>query len=401
MNPSKPRGEDARPRTSQKAGRFTESVIREMTRLAQAHGAVNLSQGFPDFPAPAHLKQAAADAIAGDVNQYAVTWGAKDLRDAIAADWAARVGTPIDPDRQVTVCCGSTEAMIATLLAIVDPGDEVIIFEPFYENYGPDAILSGATPRFVRLRPPGNAGGTWTFDPDELRAAFSNRTRAIVINTPNNPTGKVFTRAELEQIAALAQQWDVVVVTDEIYDHIVFDDAVHVPMASLDGMAERTVTINSVSKTFSVTGWRVGWAVAPPDIAGAVRKVHDFLTVGAAAPLQAAAAAALRGPARYYEDLAKGYRARRERLMGILSRAGFVCHRPEGAYYIMTDITAFGADNDVDFVRHLVTNIGVAAVPGSSFFSHPAHGRSHVRFCFCKKDETLDAAEERLVRLIK
>jgi aspartate/methionine/tyrosine aminotransferase len=311
MNPFTPGGAAARPRTSQKAGRFTESVIREMTRLAQAHGAVNLSQGFPDFPAPAHLKQAAADAIAGDINQYAVTWGVRDLRDAIAADWAARVGPPVDPDRQITVCCGSTEAMIATLLAIVDPGDEVIIFEPFYENYGPDAILSGATPRFVRLRPPTSAGGTWTFDPDELRAAFSNRTRAIVINTPNNPTGKVFTRAELEQIAALARQWDVIVVTDEIYDHIVFDDAVHVPMASLDGMADRSVTINSVSKTFSVTGWRVGWAVAPPDIAGAVRKVHDFLTVGAAAPLQAAAAAALRGPARYYDDLAKGYRARR------------------------------------------------------------------------------------------
>jgi aminotransferase len=399
--PSSEPGPGLRRRTSQKAARFTESVIREMTRLAQAHGAVNLSQGFPDFPAPAHLKQAAADAIAGDINQYTVTWGAKELRDAIAADWAARVGAPIDPDRQVTVCCGSTEAMIATLLAIVDPGDEVIVFEPFYENYGPDAILSGATPRFVRLQPPLSAGGSWTFDPDELTAAFSNRTRAIVINTPNNPTGKVFTRAELEQIATLARQWGVMVITDEIYDHIVFDDAVHVPMASLDGMADRTITINSVSKTFSVTGWRVGWAVAPPDIAGAIRKVHDFLTVGAAAPLQAAAAAALRGPASYYKDLAAGYRARRERLMGILSNAGFICHRPEGAYYIMTDIRGFGADNDVDFVRHLVTDIGVAAVPGSSFFSDPSHGRSHVRFCFCKRDATLDAAEERLARLIK
>jgi aminotransferase len=291
--------------------------------------------------------------------------------------------------------------MIATLLAIVDPGDEVIVFEPFYENYGPDAILSGATPRFVRLRPPTTPDGTWTFDPDELAAAFSNRTRAIVINTPNNPTGKVFTRGELEQIAALARRWDVIVVTDEIYDHIVFDAAVHVSMASLDGMADRTVTINSVSKTFSVTGWRVGWAVAPPDIAAAIRKVHDFLTVGAAAPLQAAAAAALRGPAAYYADLANGYRARRERLMGILSRAGFVCHRPEGAYYIMTDITGFGVASDVEFVRHLVTRIGVAAVPGSSFFSDPAHGRSHVRFCFCKRDDTLDAAEERLRQLVK
>jgi aspartate/methionine/tyrosine aminotransferase len=391
----------ARPRTSQKAARFTESVIREMTRLALQHGAVNLSQGFPDFPAPAHLKQAAVDAIAGDINQYAVTWGAKTLRDAIADDWLRRVGASIDPDRQVTVCCGSTEAMMATLLAIVDPGDEVVVFEPFYENYGPDAILSGATPRFVRLRPPSVDGGTWSFDPDELRAAFTNRTRAIVINTPNNPTGKVFTRDELELIASLARQWDVIVVTDEIYEHIVFDQARHVSMASLDGMAERTVTINSVSKTFSVTGWRVGWAVAPPDIAGAIRKVHDFLTVGAAAPLQAAAAAALRGPDDYYENLASGYRTRRERLLGILSHVGFRCHRPEGAYYIMTDIDAFAFDNDVSFVRHLVTEVGVAAVPGSSFFSDPAHGRRHVRFCFCKRDETLDAAEARLQNLAR
>jgi aminotransferase len=394
-------GAGVRPRTSQKSARFTESVIREMTRLAQAHGAVNLSQGFPDFPAPAHLKQAAADAIAGDINQYAVTWGAKLLRDAIAADWTARVGPAIDPDRQVTVCCGSTEAMIATLLAIVDPGDEVIVFEPYYENYGPDAILSGATPRYVRLQPPVAGGGAWTFDPDELASAFSNRTRAIVINTPNNPTGKVFTRAELEQIAALARHWDVIVVTDEIYDHIVFDKASHVAMASLEGMAERTVTINSVSKTFSVTGWRVGWAVAPSDICGAIRKVHDFLTVGAAAPLQAAAAAALSGPASYYAELARGYRARRDRLMGILTNAGFVCYQPEGAYYIMTDITGLGWDDDVAFVRHLVTEIGVAAVPGSSFFSDPSHGRRHVRFCFCKKDETLNAAEDRLLRLHK
>ncbi len=401
MNPSSTPLAGRRPRTSQKAARFTESVIREMTRLAQAHGAINLSQGFPDFPAPDHLKRAAALAIDGDVNQYAVTWGAKGLRDAIAADWERRVGTAIDPDRQVTVCCGSTEAMIATLLAIVDPGDEVIVFEPFYENYGPDAILSGATPRFVRLHPPTGPGAAWTFDPDELRAAFSTRTRAIIINTPNNPTGKVFTRAELEEIAALAREWDVTVVTDEIYDHIVFDDAVHVPMASLEGMAERTVTINSISKTFSVTGWRVGWAVAPAEIAGAIRKVHDFLTVGAAAPLQAAAAQALGGPASYYTELAASYRRRRERLMDILTGAGFTCHRPEGAYYIMTDIGGLGWDDDVAFVRHLVTEIGVAAVPGSSFFSDPAHCRRHVRFCFCKRDETLDAAEERLRRLQK
>jgi len=388
----------SRPRTSQKAARFTESVIREMTRLALQHGAVNLSQGFPDFAAPAWLKDAAAKAIADDVNQYAVTWGAKPLRDAIAADWAARVGTPIDPDRQITVCCGSTEAMIATLLAIVDPGDEVIVFEPFYENYGPDAILSGATPRYVRLRPP-VAGGDWSFDPDELRAAFSMRTRAIIVNTPNNPTGKVFTRGELELIASLAVEFDAMVVTDEIYEHIVYDGAEHVSMAALPGMADRHVAINSVSKTFSVTGWRVGWAVASPEITAAIRKVHDFLTVGAAAPLQAAAAVALEAPVSYYQELAAAYTTRRNRLLAILTHAGFVCYPPRGAYYIMTDVSGFGVDDDVAFVRHLVTEIGVAAVPGSSFFSAREHGRTHVRFCFCKRDETLAAAEARLARL--
>jgi aminotransferase len=301
-----------RPRTSQKAARFTESVIREMTRLAQQHGAVNLSQGFPDFPAPAAIKEAACDAIRADVNQYAITWGAKPLRDAIAHDLGRRTGAAIDPQTQITVCCGSTEAMIATLMAIVDPGDEVIVFEPFYENYGPDAVLSGATPRYVTLHEP-----AWTFDPDALRGAFNNRTRAIIINTPNNPTGKVFTRDELAEIARLCQQWGVIAVTDEIYEHIVYDDAVHVPLASLDGMADRTVTINSVSKTFSVTGWRVGWTVGPADLTAAIRKVHDFLTVGAAAPLQAAAAVALGMGAGYYADLAASYRVRRDRLMQI------------------------------------------------------------------------------------
>jgi aspartate/methionine/tyrosine aminotransferase len=395
-----PVGRPLRSRTSLKASQFTESVIREMTRLALQHGAVNLSQGFPDFPAPDLLKQAAADAIAGDINQYAVTWGARPLREAIASAWLSRTGQVVDPETQVTVCCGSTEAMIATLLALVDPGDEVIVFEPFYENYGPDAILSGATPRFVRLRP--NAqGDRWSFDPVELAAAFSTKTRAIIVNTPNNPTGKVFTREELEQIAALARLYDVIVVTDEIYEHIVFGSATHVSMASLEGMAERTVTINSVSKTFSVTGWRVGWAIAPVEIAAAIRKVHDFLTVGAAAPLQAAAAVALSGPAEYLRALASGYAARRERLLDILSAAGFRCHRPEGAYYVMTDIDVFGFSDDVAFVRHLVTNIGVAAVPGSSFFSDPDSGRRHVRFCFCKRDETLNEAEKRLARLAR
>jgi len=388
----------ARARTSQKASRFTESVIREMTRLAQAHGAVNLSQGFPDFPAPQELKQAACDAILGDINQYAVTWGAKPLRDAIAKDFSRRYGVEVNPDVHLTVCCGSTEAMMATMMAIVDPGDEVVVFEPFYENYGPDAILSGATPRFVSLRW-SDAKKDWAYDPAELAAAFSNKTRAIIINTPNNPTGKVFSRAELEEIAALCRKWDAIAVTDEIYEHILFDGAAHIPMATLDGMAERTVTINSVSKTFSVTGWRVGWTIAPPDIAGAIRKVHDFLTVGAAAPLQAASAAALALPDTYYRDLAAHYKVRRDRLLSILEPAGFVCYAPRGAYYIMTDISAFGFPDDVAFARHMVTEIGVAAVPGSSFYREPASGRTKLRFCFCKKDETLSAAEERLARL--
>jgi aminotransferase len=386
----------SRSRASWKAAQFTESVIREMTRLAQQHGAVNLSQGFPDFSAPAALKEAACEAIRADVNQYAVTWGARPLRDAIAADLARRYGLALEGDRHVTVCCGSTEAMIATLLATVDPGDEVIVFEPFYENYGPDAILSGATPRFVRLSRPSAAGGDWTFDPDRLAAAFSNRTRAIIINTPNNPTGKVFTRDELEIIARLCQRWDVLAITDEIYEHIVYDGRAHVPMATLDGMAERTVTINSLSKTFSVTGWRVGWAVAPADVTGAIRKVHDFLTVGAAAPLQAAAAVALQSPLAYYRELAAAYQARRDRLMRILTTAGFACFEPRGAYYIMTDISGFGADDDVAFARYLVETIGVAGVPGSSFFREPASGRSMVRFTFCKRDETLTEAEARL-----
>jgi aspartate/methionine/tyrosine aminotransferase len=396
-----------RSRTSVKASQFTESVIREMTRLANQHGAVNLSQGFPDFAAPEAIKKAACDAINDDVNQYAITWGAKRLRDAIAADFTRRYGVPVNPETQLTVCCGSTEAMMSTMLAIVDPGDEVIVFEPFYENYGPDAILSGATPRYVTLREPptslgsgpGSSGADWTFDPNELSAAFSNRTRAIIINTPNNPTGKVFTREELQVIAGLCQKWGTIAVTDEIYEHILYDGTKHVTMSSLDGMADRTVTINSVSKTFSVTGWRVGWTISPPDLAGAIRKVHDFLTVGAAAPLQAAGAAALSLPEQYYLDLARTYATKRDRLLAILERAGFVCYKPRGAYYIMTDIAGFGFPDDVAFARHLVTDVGVAAVPGSSFYRHPAAGRTKLRFCFCKKEETLAAAEARFATL--
>jgi aspartate/methionine/tyrosine aminotransferase len=386
-------------RISQKAARFTESVIREMTRLAHRHGAVNLSQGFPDFPAPAAIKAAATAAIDEDVNQYAVTWGAPPLREAIARDYARRHGLAIDPDTQVTVCCGSTEAMIATLLGIVDPGDEVIVFEPFYENYGPDAILAGATTRYVTLR-----GPDWAIDPDELAAAFSDRTRAIIVNTPNNPTGKVFTLGELELIAGQCRRWDVIAITDEIYEHILYDGARHVPLMGLEGMAERTVAINSVSKTFSVTGWRVGWAVAPAPLAAGIRKVHDFLTVGAPAPLQQAAAIALDLPDAYFAELAAHYQARRDRVVGMLERAGLRCAIPAGAYYVMTDITGLGWSDDVAFVRHLVEDIGVAAVPGSSFYRPaPTHavagGRGSVRFCFCKKDETLAEAERRLAAL--
>jgi aspartate/methionine/tyrosine aminotransferase len=379
---------------SLKAAQFTESVIREMTRLARKHNAINLSQGFPDFPAPREIKQAAAAAIDRDINQYAITWGSPRLREAIATDFQRRHGLPVDPETQVTVCCGSTETMMATMLGIVDPGDEVIVFEPFYENYGPDAILSGATPRFVPLREP-----DWSFDPDELAAAFSNRTRAIIINTPNNPTGKVFTREELQIIARLCQQWDVVAITDEIYEHILYDGTEHIPLATLDGMAERTVTINSMSKTFSVTGWRVGWAISPATLAVGIRKVHDFLTVGAPAPLQEAAAFALHLDEAYYRELAAHYAARRDRLLAVLERSGFTCYKPSGAYYIMTDISAFGFDNDVEFTKYLVQEIGVAGVPGSSFYRDPARARTKLRFCFCKRDETLDEAERRLAKL--
>ena len=381
-------------RASGKADRFTESVIREMTRLANLHGAVNLSQGFPDFPAPEEVKEAARRAISGDINQYAITWGARSLREAIAAKFTRLYGVAVDPERDVTVTCGSTEAMIAALLAVLDAGDEVVVLEPFYENYGPDAVLSGALPRFVKMRPP-----DWAFDRDELRRAFSSKTRAIIVNTPNNPTGKVFTRDELLFIAGLCREHDALAITDEIYEHILYDGAQHIPMASLPGMAERTVTINGMSKTYSVTGWRVGWAIAPPVLTAAIRKVHDFLTVGAAAPLQEAGALALGLPDEYYLALAAGYTRRRDRLVPILQRAGFRTHVPRGAYYVMTEIDGLGWDDDVAFARHLVEDIGVAVVPGSSFYHEAADGRGQVRFAFCKKDATFDEAERRLARL--
>jgi aspartate/methionine/tyrosine aminotransferase len=384
---------------SDKVERFTESVIREMTRQAMLHGAVNLAQGFPDFPAPAEIKRAAQDAIAADVNQYAITWGAKNLRNAIARQMEEWQGIAVDPETQITVSCGSTEAMISTLLAVCNKGDEVVIFEPFYENYGPDAVLSGAKPVFVKLRPPTTADGEWTFDERELRAAFHHYTKAIILNTPNNPTGKVFTKAELELIRDLCVEFNVLAITDEIYEHILYDGTQHISIARLEGMAERTVTINGLSKSYSVTGWRVGWAVAPPAITNAIRKVHDFLTVGAPAPLQEAGAAALGLPRGYYESLANGYRARRDRLIPALTEAGFRCFRPRGAYYVMTDISAFGFPDDVTFTKHLVKEVGVAAVPGSSFYNDPRDGANQVRFAFCKKDVTLDEAGKRLRKL--
>jgi aspartate/methionine/tyrosine aminotransferase len=379
---------------AERSTRFTESVIREMTRLCHRHGGVNLAQGFPDFPAPEALKEEVVRAVRADVNQYAITWGAKRLRDALVAKTRAHAGMEIDAETEITVCCGSTECMAATMLALVNPGEEVIVFEPFYENYGPDAILCGAVPRFVKLREP-----DWSYDPAELEQAFGNRTKAIVINTPNNPTGKVFTREELEHIATLCRKWDVVAITDEIYEHILYDGAEHVRLATLDGMRERTVTISGLSKTYSVTGWRVGWCLAPAAITGAIRKVHDFLTVGAAAPMQEAAAVALELGDSYYQALADGYRRGRDFLVPALEAAGFRAFLPRGAYYVMTDITGFGHPDDVSFARHLVSEVGVAAVPGSSFYSDPASGRQRLRFHFARRRETLEAAVERLGRL--
>ncbi len=384
----------ARSLLSEKASRFTESVIREMTRLAMKHGAVNLAQGFPDFPAPAEIKQAAQEAISRDINQYAITWGAKSLRDAIARKFASTQGVEVDPEREITVCCGSTEAMMSAMMAVINPGDEVIVFEPFYENYGPDAILSGASPRFVTLQPP-----DWNFDPAALTKAVTPRTKAIILNTPNNPTGKVFSRMELEFIRDLAIKANAYVITDEIYEHILYDGAKHISIASLDGMRDRTITINGMSKTYSVTGWRVGWAIASPEVSSAIRKVHDFLTVGAAAPLQEAGAIALSLPDDYYQKLSWNYLSKRDFTVGMLNRAGFRCFVPSGAYYIMTDISAFGYPDDVTFSRYMVEQVGVSVVPGSSFFNEPADGKALVRFTFCKKDETLRAAEERLAKI--
>ncbi|MEZ0225996.1 MAG: pyridoxal phosphate-dependent aminotransferase [Alphaproteobacteria bacterium] len=386
----------ARSKISLKAARFSESVIREMSRLAAQHKAINLAQGFPDFAAPQELKDAASKAIQDDVNQYAITWGDKQFRDALAEKTKKTLGLTIDPETQITVTCGATEAMVAAMLATVDPGDEVIVFEPYYENYGPDAILAGAVPKYVTLHPP-----HWTFDPDELKRAFTNKTKAIIINTPNNPTGKVFNREELQLIADLCQKWDVLAFTDEIYEHILYDDSKHIAIATLPGMEDRTVTINGLSKTYSVTGWRIGTMLASKELTGAIRKVHDFLTVGAAAPLQRAGAVALRFPDSYYEQLSALYNERRTFFMNVLKDAGIPFFTPKGAYYVLADISKFGFESDIAFTKFLIEKVGVADVPGSSFFSRPELGKNYVRFCFCKKPETLKAAAERLGDLQK
>lgn len=364
-----------------------------MTRLAQAAGAVNLAQGFPDFAAPQFLKEAAAEAIAANHNQYPITWGIPPLRDAIAAKYRTTYGLELDPSREITVVCGATEGMAAALLATVNAGDEVIVFEPYYENYHPDLQLCGGVRRVVTLQPP-----DWSFDRDELRRAFTAKTKAIIINTPNNPTGRVFSAEELTFIAALCQEHDALCITDEIYEHIVYDGARHVPAMTLPGMRERAVIVNSMSKTYSVTGWRVGWVAAAPDLTDSIRKVHDFLTVGAATPLQYAGVTALQQPEAFYAHLGVEYGARRDQLLGILRGAGFRCFQPSGAYYIMTDIRDFGFPDDLQFVRHLIHEVGLAAVPGSSFFSRPELGKYYARFCFCKRPETLEAAAERLSR---
>ncbi|MFN7972766.1 MAG: aminotransferase class I/II-fold pyridoxal phosphate-dependent enzyme [Acidobacteriota bacterium] len=388
---------------SERSSRFTESVIREMTRLAEHHDAINLAQGFPDLPCPKQVKDSAKASIDGDgfyqssgldANQYSLTWGTRHLREAIAQSYQKRTTLAIDPEKQVVVTCGATEAMAATMLAVVDPGEEVIVFEPFYENYGPDVALCGARPRFVRLREP-----DFHIDEEELRRAFNYNTKAIVINSPNNPTGKVFTARELELVASLCMEWDVLAITDEIYQHFVYDGRKHISLSSLPGMSELTITINSISKAYGVTGWRVGWAIAHGEIMDAIRKVHDFLTVSAPHPFQDAAVEALQLPDSYYEDLTLAYARRRDLMVEGLTQAGFRVQPPQGSYYIMADIAGFGYESDVHFAEYLVRELGVACVPGSSFYEHSEHGRSRVRFAFGRRPEVLSAACQRLRRL--
>ncbi|NJD78405.1 MAG: aminotransferase class I/II-fold pyridoxal phosphate-dependent enzyme [Candidatus Methanoperedens sp.] len=371
---------------------FVESVIRDMTRLSLKHDAVNLAQGFPDFPAPDELKRAAASAIMEDYNQYSITWGAKDLREEISRKAREYNHIEYDPESEITVTCGSTEAMMSSMLALINEGDEVVVFEPFYENYGPDAAVSGAVPRFVPL------DDDCYIDEDALVSAFNKNTRVLILNTPNNPSGKVFTKGELKLIADLCIDNDVIVVTDEIYEHILYDNRKHISIASLDGMDDRTITISGFSKTYSVTGWRIGYALAEKNLTSAIRKVHDFLTVGAPAPLQHACVAALRFSDSYYEELARMYDGKRKLLYNALIKAGFGCRMPEGAYYILADIPEGANMDDMAFARYMVSKVGVAAVPGSSFY-RSEEGRHKLRFTFSKKDETLVEAARRLERL--
>ena len=378
---------------SRRTATFTESVIREMTRIANQHEAVNLAQGFPDFPMPEPMKDAASAAIHGDINQYATTWGSSALRIAIAEKYRRWYGMDVDHERQVTVTCGATEAMAAVFLALIDPGDEVIVFEPFYENYGPDAILAGAIPTFVPLERP-----HWTIDPERLAKAFTKRTKALVLNTPHNPTGRVMTRAEMTMIAELCIKHDVWVITDEPYEHIRFAGEHHV-MATWPGMEDRTITISSLSKTFSCTGWRLGYIVAPEAQTAAIRKVHDFLTVGAPAPLQAAGAVGFAFDADYFNHLALDYRARREMLTPVLHDVGFQFANPEGAYYIFADFSKLSDKDDVTFAKWMTEEIGVATVPGSSFYHNKKDGATFVRFAFCKKYDTIRRATQCLARL--
>lgn len=379
---------------SKRTENFTESVIREMTRRNAIVNGINLAQGFPDFDPPQELLEAAVKAMRDGYNQYAITWGSPRLREAICEKirWYNRIDA--DPAKNVTVTCGATEAMMSVLLAIINPGDEVIIFEPYYENYGPDAIVSGAKPVYVPLVEP-----EFSFDPAKLRAAFSDKTKAIIINTPHNPSGKVFNQEELELIAELCEHYDALVITDEIYEHILYDGASHISPASIPGLKNRTITINGLSKTYSATGWRIGYAIAPEEITGAIRKIHDFLTVGAPAPLQEAAVTGLKLSPNYYTMLAAFYQHKRDIMCSALSDVGFTPFVPKGAYYVLCDISKFEAISDVDFAIRMVEEIGVAAVPGSSFYSSRNLGRDKIRFTFCKTEETLRAAIQRLEKL--
>ncbi len=384
-------------RTSIRTQHFPESVIREMTRIALGVGAINLSQGYPDFAVPQEIKEAAMRAIQEDWNQYSVTWGVQPLRKAIAEHYRRRYEMDVDPEREVVVCCGATESMLAAMLGVINPGDEVIIFEPFYESYIPNCFITESTPRFVSLRL--TADGQWVFDPAELRRAFNQRTKAIIINTPHNPTGKVFTREELQVIADLCIAHDVIAITDEIYEFITYDGAQHIPIATLPGMAERTITVSGMSKTFSVTGWRLGYAIAPADLMVGIRKAHDFMSACAATPLQVAAITMMNLGDAYYQQLRTEYAQRRAFALEMLQEAGFKPIAPQGAYYIMADFSALSAEDDIAFGMRMAKQVGVACVPGSPFFSQPELSRSVVRFAFCKKLETLAQARERLRRL--